>query len=60
MTDEQSLLRDSVKQFCTAPDTIAAIQADTMQGGFPRRSWDKLAEAGFIGMSIPEEYGGQG
>ena len=27
---------------------------------FPRELWDDLAEAGFHGVGIPEEYGGQG
>ena len=60
MTDEQELLKEAVASFCMAPDTQEAIAADRAKGGFPRNCWDKLAEAGFIGMSIPEEYGGQG
>ena len=61
MTDEQQLLKESVEQFCQAPATLEAIEYDNAHPGeFPRKSWDALAEAGFIGMSIPEEYGGQG
>lgn len=61
MTDEQALLKESVTQFCQAPDTLEAIAYDNAHPGeFPRKSWDALANAGLIGMSIPEEYGGQG
>ena len=61
MTDEQALLKEAVEQFCQAPATLEAIEKDNANPGkFPRNCWDLLAEAGFIGMSIPEEYGGQG
>lgn len=60
MTIDQQLLKESVNDFCQSPRVQEAIEADNAQPGFPRRCWDLLAEAGFIGMSIPEEYGGQG
>lgn len=60
MTDEQELLKQAVQQFCEDPTTLKAIEEDNAQPGFPRKTWDLLAEHGFIGMSIPEEYGGQG
>ncbi|MDO4400211.1 MAG: acyl-CoA dehydrogenase family protein [Coriobacteriia bacterium] len=60
MTDEQELLKQAVADFCQSPQAQAAIEADRAKGGFPRQCWDLLAENGFIGMSIPEEYGGQG
>lgn len=60
MTDEQELLKQSVNDFCQSAKVQDAIAADNAQPGFPRKSWDLLAEAGLIGMSIPEEYGGQG
>ena len=60
MTDEQELLKQAVADLCMSPAAQAAIEADRAKGGFPRQCWDLLAENGFIGMSIPEEYGGQG
>ena len=57
MTDEQELLKQAVADFCMAPETQVAIEADRAQGGFPHRSWDLLAKNGFAGMAIPEEYG---
>ena len=60
MTEDQELLKQYVTEFCQSPRVQEAIAADNAEPGFPRRCWDLLAEAGYIGMSIPEEYGGQG
>lgn|GEM_PF-859582 len=61
MTEEQALLQASVHEFCMDPKTLKAVEEDNAKPGqFPRATWKLLAEMGFVGMSIPEEYGGQG
>jgi alkylation response protein AidB-like acyl-CoA dehydrogenase len=60
MNEEQLLIQKSVHEFCQNPETQKAIAADTQQHGFPWNSWKLLAEIGYIGVFIPEEYGGQG
>ncbi|MDR0593589.1 MAG: acyl-CoA dehydrogenase family protein [Bifidobacteriaceae bacterium] len=59
LTDEQVLTRDSVREFAEAE--IAPIAAEIDQNHRPPlESIGKLAEAGLLGMLIPEEYGGAG
>jgi len=60
MTEEQSLIKQSVREFCQAPATQAMIAKCYQTGGFPMECWQAAAEMGFIGVSIPEAYGGQG
>jgi alkylation response protein AidB-like acyl-CoA dehydrogenase len=60
MTEDQILIQNSVHEFIKKPETQKAIAADNAQHGFPERTWKLLVEMGYVGISIPEEYGGQG
>ncbi|NLW43892.1 MAG: acyl-CoA/acyl-ACP dehydrogenase [Syntrophomonadaceae bacterium] len=60
LTEEQQLIRNSVREFCLDPSTRQAASADRKQGGFPYESWKLVAEKGYIGAYVPEAYGGQG
>lgn len=60
MTEEQALIQKTVHEFCQSPETQKVIAEDNQKGGFPWGTWKLLAEKGFVGISIPEEYGGQG
>ena len=61
MTEDQELLVESVHEFCERPDVVEAAQADNANHyKFPEYSWQKLVEQGLFGLSVPEEYGGQG
>ena len=60
LTEEQQLIRNSVREFCLDPNTRQATAADRKQGGFPYESWKLVAEQGYIGAYVPETYGGQG
>ncbi len=57
-TEEHELLRNSVRSFIEkelAPNTDEWEQ----QGEFPHREvFKKFADLGFLGISVPEEYGG--
>lgn len=59
LTDEQKLLQR------TAADLMEDYGLDYWREKdeaeeFPKEVWDDLVDAGFIGMKIPQEYGGEG
>jgi alkylation response protein AidB-like acyl-CoA dehydrogenase len=62
LTDEQTAVRDLAAQVlgdhCTPQALRAAEGGDSP--GFDRALWAKLAEAGLLGVCIPEEHGGLG
>jgi alkylation response protein AidB-like acyl-CoA dehydrogenase len=62
LTEEQDELRklaaELLDDHCT-PEALAAVeQSDTP--GFDQKLWSKLADAGLIGIAIPDEHGGLG
>src|SRR5438552_18654354 len=59
LSPDQALIRDTVRELCErefAPHS-AAWDRD---GPVPREALLALAEQGFLGMAIPEEWGGVG
>ena len=58
-TEEQQMLRQAV-------DSIAAkyghsyFTEKARSGGRTDELWDELAASGFLGVNVPEEYGGGG
>lgn len=59
LTDEQRLIRDTAREF--ADNEIAPRARDNDRAGrFDTELVAKLAEMGFIGPILPEEYGGRG
>ena len=57
---ELNELREAVHEFCKKeiPQELA-IQVDTANA-FPSAMWKKLGDAGFLGITAPEEFGGLG
>jgi acyl-CoA dehydrogenase len=63
LTEEQSMLRDSVKGFLGAKAPVAHLRKlrDEMSAdGFSRELWSAFAEMGLAGLMVPERFGGQG
>ena len=59
LTPEQELLRETVRAF--ARDRVAPVAAELDHDGrFPYELVSELAELGFMGIPIPEEYEGAG
>ena len=59
LTEEQDMIRDAIRRICTDfPDEYWA-KCDE-QHTFPWDFYNALAEGGWIGIAIPEEYGGSG
>jgi len=61
LTDEQSMLRDSLRKTLADQSPIAVVrQMENDPVGFPPALWSALAEMGITGLTLDEEYGGAG
>ena len=61
LSEEQQLLKDSVDRFVREEyefDKRRALIAS--DDGYSDDNWAKMAELGWLGASLPEEYGGYG
>jgi alkylation response protein AidB-like acyl-CoA dehydrogenase len=59
LTDQQKLIRDTVRQFVETEVRSTVKERDRTQR-FPAEEIRKIAELGCCGMLIPEEWGGAG
>lgn len=61
LTEEQEILRTVARDFLTkeCPKKLVREMAKD-EKGHPLRLWQKMAEAGWMGLIIPKEYGGAG
>ncbi|MEM6513156.1 MAG: acyl-CoA dehydrogenase family protein [Pseudomonadota bacterium] len=59
LTEDQEMIRDAARDF--AQNEIAPVAAQFDQSGeFPIDTIAKAGELGFMGVEVPEEYGGAG
>src|ERR1700753_3539184 len=60
-SDDQKQLRDQARKFLAEKCTPKAVRV-VLDGKelYDRGLWKGLAEMGFLGVAIPEEYGGGG
>ena len=59
LTDEHEMIRQTARDF--AQEKIAPIAAEFDETGeFPFETVKKMGEMGFMGIEVPEEYGGAG
>jgi alkylation response protein AidB-like acyl-CoA dehydrogenase len=61
LTEEEEMLRSSARNFLEAecpPDLVRAMETDPL--GYPPDLWGKVAQLGWLGLALPEEYGGAG
>src|SRR6201985_3448457 len=60
-SDDQKQLRDEARKFLTGKCPASAVRA-VLDGKatYDRELWKGLAEMGFLGVAIPEEFGGAG
>ena len=61
-SDEQKQLRDEARRFLTekCPPKVVRAACSTATASYDRELWQGLAEMGFLGVAIPEEFGGAG
>src|SRR5881409_856984 len=57
-TDEHEALRESIRNFATKE--LAPHAEEWEETTFPNWVFERMGELGFLGLSYPEEYGGQG
>jgi len=61
LSEEQQMLRDSARSFADEKLPISQLRALRAKGeGFDKSAWKEMAELGFTGVLIPEEFGGSG
>jgi len=60
LTPERVMMRDTARAFTLAEVLPVANRLDPVQGDIPLALRDKLAEQGYFGIRIPEQYGGSG
>ncbi|MEO8057089.1 MAG: acyl-CoA dehydrogenase family protein [Burkholderiales bacterium] len=59
-SDDQEMLRDSVRKWVDKAYTFEQRRSIVKQGGFSKTSWKDLADLGLLGLQVPEASGGMG
>lgn len=61
LTKEQKILKNSAREFLKkeCPRSLIREMKDD-EKGYPQKLWDQMAELGWLGLAIPEKYGGYG
>ena len=61
LNETQTLLKDSAEKFIERDYSFGVRRSvSSSEEGFSRAIWNKFAELGWIGLSMPEKYGGWG
>ena len=60
MTEERRLIQDTAREFTMREVLPIANKLDPLQEDIPMSLRDKMAEMGYFGIMMPEEYGGFG
>ncbi|MGA9796424.1 MAG: acyl-CoA dehydrogenase family protein [Rhizomicrobium sp.] len=63
LTEEQTMLRDAAKSWVSEKSPVTAFRKLRDSGnadGFDRAAWKEMAQMGWAGIIIPEEFGGSG
>lgn len=58
-SEQQQAIRDSILKLCTKYDDAYWLKRDR-EGGFPEDFVADIAAGGWLGVAMPEEYGGSG
>lgn len=60
-SDEQSMLLDTATEFFSDNSPIETVRANLeTETGFDHEHWRQMVELGWLGLAVPEEYGGSG
>ncbi len=61
LSAEQSAIRDSIRKFLSVKSPVAlAMKVMQSASGYSRDVWTQIGALGWLGMAIPEKYGGAG
>ena len=60
-TEEELMLKNVAREFLEAEVSTALVREMELDGlGYPPALWKQMADLGWLGMSLPGQYGGQG
>ena len=60
-SEEEQLLKNAAREFLEAEvSTYLVREMELDENGYPPDLWRQMADLGWLGLAIPEEYGGQG
>lgn len=59
-SDDQRMLQESVRRFCDRELTKEVLRESDDDEELPSGAWSKMAELGWLGIALPELYGGTG
>jgi alkylation response protein AidB-like acyl-CoA dehydrogenase len=60
-SEEQQQLLEIAENFCRDKSPVSAVRAQIeTEDGFDPAVWQEMVELGWLGIAIPEEYGGSG
>ena len=59
LTANQESIRDAIGKICTRFGDAYWLKKDK-HGGFPNEFYSAMADAGWLGIAMPEEFGGAG
>ena len=60
LSEERLMIRDTAREFTLNEVLPVANELDPQEGEIPLALRDKLADMGYFGIRIPEQYGGSG
>ena len=60
LTEDQQTIRDSVLKIASGYDDDYWLERDSATGGFPEEFYNAFADDGWLGIAMPEKYGGAG
>jgi len=60
LTEEQRMLQASVRRFCEKELPREVVRKSDDEEALPPGLWAKMAELGWLGIALPEEFGGTG
>jgi alkylation response protein AidB-like acyl-CoA dehydrogenase len=60
LSEERRMIQESAREFTRAQVRPVADRLDPVKGEIPRELIEQMAELGYFGILIPEEYGGLG
>jgi alkylation response protein AidB-like acyl-CoA dehydrogenase len=61
LTDEQQAIKSTARDFLAARYRSSRIrELAASEDGFEQKDWEEMAELGWPGLALPEEWGGQG
>ena len=60
-SEEEQLLKNAAREFLEAEVSTSLVrEMELDENGYPPDLWRQMADLGWLGLAVPEEYGGQG